>query len=109
MSERRLTYRNDYARGRESALAGQPIIEPDDVSDYYGQPCARWGQCVIPADEERDPVPTVYAHAHGGGQVELEGFRLSLDVAEQFAARVLNAVRYQRAQLSPSTRDGVTR
>lgn len=86
------------------------VTAPDDISDYYGQPCARWGQCVIPAGEERDPVPAVYSNPHDGGQVEIEGLRLSLDVAEQFAARIANAVRYQRAQAaSPVSPQGVKR
>jgi len=81
---------------RTTNAAADPT--PDDVSDYYGLPCARFGQCVIPADQERDPAPTVYVSAHGGGEVDLSDLRLKLDVAEEYATRILNAVRWQRAR-----------
>lgn len=75
-----------------------PIIPPDEVSDYYGLPSARFGQTVHSYDEPSDPVPAVYVSGHGGGEVQTGEYRGDLDEAEQYAARILNAVRWQRAR-----------
>lgn len=79
-------------------MSDQTITQPEEVSDYYGLPCARWGQCVTGPGEELDPVPAVYVSGHGGGEVDLHDLRLSLDDAERYAARILNAVAWQRAR-----------
>jgi hypothetical protein len=80
--------------------APDPIVEPDEVSDYYGLPCAMWGQCVTAPGENPDPVPAVFVSAHGGGEVDLHDLRLKLDAAERYAARILNAVAWQRARFA---------
>jgi hypothetical protein len=69
-------------------------LAPDEVFDYYGEPCGIWGQSVVPAGEEIDPVPAVYAT---GSEVSVGDYRLSINVAEAYAERILTAVRYQRA------------
>lgn len=74
------------------------IVEPDEVSDYYGLPSARFGQTVHSYDEPCDPIPTVYVSGHGGGEVQTGEYRGDLDEAEQYAARIVNAVRWQRAR-----------
>lgn len=73
-------------------------VQPDEVSDYYGLPCAHFGQGFVSSDVERDPVPDVYVSGHGGGEVDLHDLRLKLDVAELYAQRILAAVAWQRRQ-----------
>lgn len=74
--------------------------QPDEVSDYYGLPSARFGQGVHSYDEPSDPIPDVYVSGHGGGELQLGDYRLKLDEAEQYAARIANAVRWQRDRLA---------
>lgn len=76
------------------------IVEPDEMVTLSGDQVARWGQVgVVKMGDPCDPIPSVYASDHGGGEVEFGGeFRMSLDEAEQVAARIANAVRWQRAR-----------
>lgn len=76
------------------------ITDPDEVSDYHGLPCAMWGRVVTGPGEDPDPVPVVFVSAHGGGEVDLHDLRLKLDVAEQYAQRILNSVAWQRARFA---------
>lgn len=75
------------------------IVEPDEIFDHGG-PVARWGQCVVPAGTSIDPIRSVYASDRMGGEIEVGDERMSLDEAEQYAARIVNAIRWQRAQLA---------
>lgn len=75
------------------------IVEPDEILDHGG-PVARWGQCVVPMGTSIDPIRSVYASDRMGGEIEVGDERMSLDEAEQYAARIVNAVRWQRAQLA---------
>jgi hypothetical protein len=67
--------------------------EPDQTLVLDGDETHVWGSVV-------DPVPTVYTSANRGGEVDLPGLRLGLDVAERYARRILAAVAFQRAQIS---------
>jgi hypothetical protein len=73
------------------------IVEPDEIFDHGG-PVARWGQCVVPNGTPIDPIRAVYASDRMGGEVEVGDERMTLDEAEQYAARIVNAVRWQRAR-----------
>lgn len=84
-----------------TGLSGEQLDAPNETFDYYGEPCGIWGQSgPMPYGSDIDPVPTVYASGHGGGEVSVYGeYRLSLDQAESYAERILTAVRWQRAVL----------
>lgn len=74
---------------------------PDEISHHSGDGhrYARWGQSVISYDEEREPIPTVYSAACGGGEIEFGSdhtWRLSLAETEAFIERLQHAVRYER-------------
>lgn len=76
---------------------------PDEICHHTGDGhrYARWGQCVISYDEERDPIPAVYSSGWGGGEIEVGGestWRLTLDETEAFIQRLQNAIAYERAQ-----------
>lgn len=71
------------------------IVEPDEMLTLHGDQVALWGQCVVPQGEPFDPVPSVYASR---GEIETSEYRFDLDEAERYAARILNAVRWQRAK-----------
>jgi hypothetical protein len=77
---------------------------PDEVTHHSsdGHEYARWGQCVISYEEEREPIPAVYSSGWSGGEVEFGAdhtWRLSLDEAEAFIARLQNAIAYERARM----------
>lgn len=75
------------------------VVQPDEVWERDGETIALFGQgpCV-PYDQPIDPIPSVYASY---GEIEPGGdYRMSLDEAERYAERILNAVRWQRAQLA---------
>lgn len=74
--------------------AATDSVEPDEMFDHEG-PVARWGQCVVPAGTPIDLIPSVYA-SHG--EIETGDYRFDLDQAEQYAARIVEAVRWQRAR-----------
>lgn len=78
---------------------------PNAVSNYPGYVVARWGHRVFLAGEDVDPVPAVHANSRPGGEIDVGDMRLSLDVAEALAARVLVAVRYQRRIERTATAD----
>lgn len=81
-------------------MSAQPaIVEPDEIFDHGG-PVARWGQCVVPIGTPIDPIRAVYASDRMGGEIQVGDERMSLDEAEQYAARIVNAIRWQRAQLA---------
>jgi hypothetical protein len=76
---------------------------PDEVFNHSGDGhrYARWGQCVISYDEEREPIPAVYSSAWDGGEIEFGSestWRLTLDETEAFIRRLQNAIAYERAQ-----------
>lgn len=71
------------------------IPQPDEAFTYGGSEFARWGQCVVPAGEKRDPVPAVYSSADC---VELGEMRLDFATAEALCVRVLAAIAYERAK-----------
>lgn len=76
---------------------------PDEISHHSGDGhrYARWGQCVISYDEEREPIPAVYSSGWVGGEVEFGAdhtWRLSLDEAEAFISRLQHAIAYERAR-----------
>lgn len=72
-----------------------PITEPDKTFTYDGVHTARWGKDI---GAPLDPVPSVYASDLPGREIDLHDLRLSLDVAAAYAARIVNAVRWQRAR-----------
>jgi len=74
--------------------------DPDEISHHSGDGhrYARWGQCVISYDEEREPIPAVYSNGQDGGEIQFGDERLTLDEAEAFIARLQNAIAYERAQ-----------
>lgn len=75
------------------------IREPDEMLTLSGDQVAHWGQVgVVKMGEPSDPIPSVYADDRPGREIELDERPMSLDEAEQFAARILNAVRWQRAR-----------
>lgn len=91
------------------AMAPNAITErwvtssPDEISHHSGDGhrYARWGQCVIPYDEEREPIPAVYSSGWGGGEIEFGSdttWRLTLDETAAFIERLRVAVAYERAQ-----------
>lgn len=73
---------------------------PDEICHHSGDGhrYARWGQCVISYDEEREPIPVVYSNGWGGGEIQFGDERLTLDETEAFIQRLQNAVAYERAQ-----------
>jgi len=74
------------------------IVEPDEMLTISGDQVAHWGQVgFVKMGEPSDPIPSVYAD-RPGREIELDERPMSLDEAEQFAARILNAVRWQRAR-----------
>lgn len=87
---------------------------PDEVCHHSGDGhrYARWGQSVISYDEEREPIPAVYSSEWNGvGEVEFGAdhtWRLTLDEAEAFIARLQNAIAYERARTDSGVElDGV--
>jgi hypothetical protein len=87
--------------GRPTVNRDRTIIEPDEILTHSGEQVAHWGQVdVVKMGEPSDPIPSVYASSHRlGGEIEFAGeYRMSLDEAEQMAARIANAVRWQRAR-----------
>jgi hypothetical protein len=75
------------------------IREPDEMLTIQGDQVAHWGQVgVVKMGEPCDPIPSVYADDRPGREIEFDERPMSLDEAEQFAARILNAVRWQRAR-----------
>lgn len=75
------------------------IREPDEMLTISGDQVAHWGQVgVVKMGEPSDPIPSVYADDRPGREIELDERPMSLDEAEQFAARIQNAVRWQRAR-----------
>lgn len=83
-----------------------PVVEPDNVSDSQGLPSARFGQAPgVPYGEWIDPVPAVYTSGWNGGEIDLPDMRVGLDVAEQYAQRILAAVAWQRAQATAARQD----
>lgn len=80
-------------------MSDATITQPAEVYEREGMPTARFGQAPgVPYGEWIDPIPSVYASGWNGGEIDLPDMRMSLDEAEQYAQRILNAVRYQRAQ-----------
>jgi hypothetical protein len=74
------------------------VVEPDEVWERDGETIGLFGQgpCV-PYDQPIDPIPSVYASY---GEIETGDYRFKLDEAEQYAARILTGVRWQRARLA---------
>lgn len=84
---------------------------PDEICHHSGDGhrYARWGQCVISYDEEREPIPAVYSSGWEGGEVEFGAdhtWRLSLDEAEAFISRLQHAIAYERARALGGGSDG---
>jgi hypothetical protein len=81
--------------------ADPTIVQPDEMLTLSGEQVAKWGQVgVVKMGDPCDPIPSVYASDYRcGGEIETGGdFRFSVDEAEQYAARILNAVCWQRAR-----------
>jgi DNA-binding CsgD family transcriptional regulator len=86
-----------------SSLADVPPTEVTPAREASGflpsyPEYARWGGFIPGTGEEPDPVPAVFSCDNRGGEVEVGDYRLSLDVAEALAARIVAAVRYQRGR-----------
>lgn len=85
----------------EVAEFGREITPPDETSEH-GHTFFLWGQGPHPYDVPTDPIPEVFSNGCDGGTVSFDDFQLDLDAAEGFAERILNAVRWQRSQMSGS-------
>lgn len=84
--------------------AAVDVVEPDEVYERHGETIGLFGQApCVPYGQPIDPIPTVYASDRG---IEVVDYPYSLDEAERFAARILNAVRWQRAQATQSASAG---
>lgn len=86
--------------------------KPTEVYERNGRDVAMWGVFMAPRGVEPDPVPTVWSSAYVDldgkrslADVEVGDFRLTLDLAEALANRILAAVRYERARAA----DGSTK
>jgi hypothetical protein len=80
---------------------------PDEISHHSGDGhrYAIWGQFILPAGAEREPIPYIFSSGFSGGEVEFgagDTWRLSLDEAEAFIARLQNAIAYERSQVGES-------
>jgi hypothetical protein len=88
-------------------MSAEPITPPDEVSEYYSEPSAHWGQGAVPMGTTIDPIPAVYANDLCD-EIQTGDFRFSLDEAERYAKRILNAVRYQQARINARAAEAVS-
>lgn len=75
------------------------IRQPDEMLTLSGEQVAHWGQIgFVKMGEPSDPIPSVYASDRPGMEIEVSEIPMSLDEAEQYAARIANAVQWQRVR-----------